>query len=73
MIDFDAKMSEAILYENFDSVEQIPSEYGDVRNKNLPGQPPQFVYGYFSRLGDALNSTLKGCSIDLRKPIELYY
>ena len=73
MIDFDAKMSEAILYENFDSVEQIPSEYGDVRNKNLLGQPPQFVYGYFSRLGDALNSTLKGCSIDLRKPIELYY
>ncbi len=36
MIDFDAKMSEAILYENFDSVEQIPSEYGDVRNKIYP-------------------------------------
>lgn len=25
------------------------------------------------RLGDALNSTLKGSSIELRKPIELYY
>lgn len=63
----------AMLYENFESLSDIPSEYGDLRHPNMPAQPPQFVYGIFSRLGDALNSMLKGCSIDLRKPIELYY
>lgn len=63
----------AMLYENFESLSDIPSEYGDLRHPDMPAQPPQFVYGNFSRLGDALNSMLKGCSIDLRKPIELYY
>lgn len=63
----------AMLYENFESLSDIPSEYGDLRHPDMPAQPPQFVYGIFSRLGDALNSMLKGCSIDLRKPIELYY
>lgn len=63
----------AMLYENFESLSDIPSEYGDLRHPKMPAQPPQFVYGIFSRLGDALNSMLKGCSIDLRKPIELYY
>ena len=63
----------AMLYENFEEHSDIPSEYGDLRHPQMPMQPPQFVYGYFSRLGDALNSMLKGCSIDLRKPIELYY
>lgn len=63
----------AMLYENFESLSDIPSEYGDLTHTDMPAQPPQFVYGYFSRLGDALNSMLKGCSIDLRKPIELYY
>lgn len=63
----------AMLYENFESLSDIPSEYGDLRHPDMPAQPPQFVYGIFTRLGDALNSMLKGCSIDLRKPIELYY
>lgn len=63
----------AMLYENFESLSDIPSEYGDLTHPDMPAQPPQFVYGNFSRLGDALNSMLKGCSIDLRKPIELYY
>lgn len=63
----------AMLYENFDCLEQIPEQYGDLRHGEMNEQPPQFVYGYFSRLGDALNSTLKGNSLNLRKPIELYY
>lgn len=62
-----------MLYENFSDFNEIPPEYGDMHNPQMREQPPQFVYGYFSRLGDALNSMLKGCSIDLRKPIELYY
>lgn len=62
-----------MLYENFGSHDRIPPEYGDLRLESMPEQAPQFVYGYFSRLGDALNSTLKGCSLDLRKPKELYY
>lgn len=62
-----------MLYENMCSFDYIPAEYGDLRKPEMPEQAPQFVYGYFTRLGDALNSMLKGCSIDLRKPIELYY
>lgn len=62
-----------MLYENFEELSDIPPEYGDLRNPAIPLQAPQFVYGYFSRLGDALKSMLKGCSIDLRKPIELFY
>lgn len=61
------------LFENFSCIEEIPQEYGDMRNPKMPEQPPQFIYGTFSRLGDALNSMLKGCSIDLRKPKEIYY
>lgn len=62
-----------MLYENFENFSQIPEEYDNLVTKDILQQPPQFVYGYFSRLGDALNSTLKGCSIDLRKPKEIYY
>lgn len=62
-----------MLFENMCSFDYIPKEYGDLRKPEMPEQAPQFVYGYYSRLGDALNSMLKGCSIDLRKPIELYY
>ena len=62
-----------MLYENFEELSDIPPEYGDLRNPAMPMQAPQFVYGYFYRLGDALKSMLKGCSIDLRKPLELYY
>lgn len=62
-----------MLFENMCSFDYIPKEYGDLRKPEMPEQAPQFVYGYFTRLGDALNSMLKGCSIDLRKPIELYY
>lgn len=62
-----------MLFENMCSFDYIPKEYGDLHKPEMPEQAPQFVYGYYSRLGDALNSMLKGCSIDLRKPIELYY
>lgn len=41
--------------------------------ENFEGGEPQRVYGFYSRLGDALNSMLKGSSLNDRKPIELYY
>lgn len=73
LLDFCPDIKSVWLYENFAELNEIPQEYGDMRNPNLPDQPPQFIYGTFSRLGDALNSMLKGCSIDLRKPKELFY
>lgn len=74
MLDYSAGDNKPLmLYENMCSFDYIPPEYGDLRKPEMPEQAPQFVYGYFTRLGDALNSMLKGCSIDLRKPIELYY
>ncbi|RHR62675.1 hypothetical protein [Parabacteroides sp. AF17-28] len=41
--------------------------------ENFENGDPQRVYGYYSRVGDALNSMLKGSSLNDRKPIELYY
>lgn len=62
--------------ETFDDLANIPKEYGDMHeDKNNPEweQPPMFIYGQYKRFGDALNSLLKGDSINLRPYKELYY
>lgn len=40
--------------------------------ENMGNGEPQRVYGYYTHLGHALNSMLKGSSFNDRKPIELY-
>lgn len=62
--------------EHFAELSDIPPEYGDMHeDKNKPEwvQPPMFIYGKYNRFGDALNSLLKGDSINLRPYKELYY
>lgn len=62
--------------EHFAELSDIPPEYGDMHeDKNNPEwvQPPMFIYGKYNRFGDALNSLLKGDSINLRPYKELYY
>lgn len=61
------------ILERFDSPDEIPAEYGDMRHRDMPKQAPMFIYGNYKRLGDALNALTKGDSLTLRKPIEIFY
>lgn len=64
------------LTEQFDSLESIPAEYGDMHeHKDNPEwvQVPMFIYGTYKRFADALKSLVKGDSFDLRPYKSLYY